>query len=61
MPKGKATGPDHMPAEMYDELPGFRETLAHLYSQMIETNYIPLEASRYYVLPFDKAGENPTL
>ena len=34
---------------------------AVLYTQMVETDYIPLEATRYYILPLDKVGRDRTL
>ena len=60
MSKGKAAGPDGVPAEVYQHLSGLHGPLAELYTQMIEDNNIPEEACRYYIVPFDKVGKDPS-
>ena len=59
-PEGKAAGPYQISAEVYGNLPQLQETLAKLYSKMIEENVIPEGDSRYSYLPFDKPGKGPS-
>ena len=57
----KAPGPDKMPAEFYYHLPALLEVLPDMYTRMLELNKIPSEATKYYILPFDKFGRDPGL
>ena len=60
LPMNRAPGPDQMPADFFKRLPALLETLPSMYTHMIETNQIPDMARKYHILPFDKAGKDPS-
>ena len=58
MPRGRAAGPDKIPAETYRYLLSQDGVLATLFSHMLEGNETPAILRRSYTLPFDKAGKD---
>ena len=60
IPRHRAAGPDLLPAEMYIECPAMHRGLAALFNEMLECDYIPRKLRRFYIVPLDKAGKDPT-
>ena len=58
--RGKATGPDKMPTEVYRHLTGLHEVMASIFALMAEENYIPPELCQYFIIPLDKMGKGPS-
>ena len=59
MPLDKAAGPDQIPSAIYGYLPSLHRALSMLCACMPQENEIPATPCRYYLQPFDKAGEGP--
>ena len=60
IPENKAVGPDVFPAEFYKTCAELHGLIAIFFNCMLERGHIPPALTRFFIVPLDKAGKDPT-